>query len=69
MQVNELTNNNALWLSGDADVDGMVVSCRARLARNLKNPAFAAKATEADQDHVIADGVSRLWRFTDYPDY
>ena len=53
MELKELSNNSALWLSGTADVDGMVVSCRARLARNLATPAFAAKATEADQDYVI----------------
>lgn len=53
MELKELSNNSALWLSGAADVDGMVVSCRARLARNLATPVFAAKATEADQDYVI----------------
>ena len=53
MQLKELAHNIALWLSGSEDVDGMVVSCRARLARNLAGPAFAAKATEANQDRVI----------------
>ena len=53
MNLRELVDNAARWLSGEEDADGMVVSCRARLARNLSVSPFAPKATLDDQERVI----------------
>ena len=53
MNLRELVDNAARWLSGEDDADGMVVSCRARLARNLSASPFAPKATLEDQERVI----------------
>ncbi|MFH1570861.1 MAG: protein arginine kinase [Gemmatimonadota bacterium] len=43
------------WLSGSDDADGIVVSCRARLARNLASHPFSAKATPADRERVVTE--------------
>ena len=53
MHPNELVHNSAHWLSGAGDVDGMVVSSRARLARNLSSRPFSQRMTEADRGGVI----------------
>ena len=53
MNLRELVDNAARWLSGEDDAEGMVVSCRARLARNLSASPFAPKATLDDQERVI----------------
>ena len=53
MNLKELVHYSASWLSGASDVEGMVVSCRTRLARNLSSRFFAHKATEADQEKII----------------
>ncbi len=53
MHLSELANNPAHWLSGADDARGIVVSCRARLARNLSTRPFARTATEEDQEYVI----------------
>ena len=53
MDLRSLVNNAARWLSGEDDADGMVVSCRARLARNLSTSPFAPKATLEDQEQII----------------
>ena len=62
MHLSELTNNAALWLSGEDDADGIVVSCRARLARNLRTRPFAQKATEEDQEYVIEQVLTAAQR-------
>ena len=41
MDLRDLVNNAARWLSGEDDADAMIVSCRARLARNLSTSPFA----------------------------
>ncbi len=53
MNIGELVGNRAQWLSGEADGDGIVVSCRARLARNISTAPFAPKATVDDQERII----------------
>ena len=53
MNLRYLVDNAALWLSGEDDAEGMVVSCRARLARNLSSSPFAPKATLDDQEQII----------------
>ena len=53
MNLRELVDNAARWLSGEDDAEGMVISCRARLARNLSASPFAPKATLDDQERVI----------------
>lgn len=50
--------NAASWLSGEGSADGMVVSCRARLARNLAAWPFAPKTTLEDQEKIIAQVLS-----------
>ena len=54
MNLQDLARNSADWLSGADDVDGIVLSCRTRLARNLSSSPFAHKATEDDQEKIIA---------------
>lgn len=53
MNFRDLAYNAARWLSGEDDAEGMVVSCRVRLARNLAASPFAPKATLDDQERVI----------------
>ena len=54
MQIEDLVYNAADWLSGAGDDNGMVVSSRARLARNLAAWPFAPKASLDDQEQIIA---------------
>ena len=54
MNIEDLVYNAASWLSGEGSADGMVVSCRARLARNLAAWPFAPKTTLEDQEKIIA---------------
>ena len=42
------------WLSGEDDTAGIVISCRARLARNVTSYPFGAKITEDEQAQVVA---------------
>ncbi len=53
MDLRGLVNNAARWLNGEDDADGMIVSCRARLARNISTLPFAPKATLDDQEQII----------------
>ena len=53
MNIRELAANHAQWLNGAEDHHGVVISCRARLARNLSTMPFAPKATVDDQERVI----------------
>jgi protein arginine kinase len=53
MNLKDLAHNAAHWLSGQDDAEGMIVSCRARLARNLAGAPFAPRATVEDQERVI----------------
>ncbi len=55
MNVGDLAPNHARWLSGDSDLNGTVISCRARLARNIGSVSFSARVTADDQDRVIED--------------
>ena len=58
MNIEDLVYNAAGWLSGEGDTDGMVVSCRARLARNLAAWPFAPKTTVEDQEKIIEQVLS-----------
>ena len=62
MHLSELADNAAHWLSGAEDAGGIVISCRARLARNLSTRPFAQKATEEDQEYVIEQVLSAARR-------
>jgi protein arginine kinase len=62
LNFNELASNAARWLSGEEDSDGMVISCRARLARNISAVPFAPKATVDDQELVIDRVLSAAQR-------
>ena len=53
MKLQELALNPAHWLSGANDEDGIVLSCRMRLARNLASVSFSQTITEEEQDGVI----------------
>jgi len=53
MNLGEVIRNTAGWLRGAQDECGIVVSCRARLARNLASMPFAANATDADRAQVL----------------
>jgi len=62
MTLGEVIHNAACWLSGEDDADGTVVSCRARLARNLGEAPFATKAGETDQTSVIEQVLTAAQR-------
>ena len=62
MNISELTANHAQWLNGAEDRHGIVVSCRARLARNLSALPFAPKATVEDQEQVIEQVLTAAQR-------
>lgn len=53
MKLSEVIHNPASWLSGANDEKGMVISCRARLARNLTTVPFVSRASGDDQAQVI----------------
>ena len=55
MSLEDLTSTAPSWMSGEDDADGIVISCRARLARNLAKHPFAPRITESDQQKVIAE--------------
>ena len=58
MNIEDLVYNAAGWLSGEGDGEGMVVSCRARLARNLAAWPFAPKTSLDDQEKIIEQVLS-----------
>ncbi|MCY3667330.1 MAG: protein arginine kinase [Gemmatimonadetes bacterium] len=58
MNIEDLVYNAAGWLSGEGDGEGMVVSCRARLARNLAAWPFAPKTSLEDQEKIIEQVLS-----------
>jgi protein arginine kinase len=53
MDVAKLVHNAPFWLNGMEDAQGILVSCRVRLARNLVDRPFVAKATTTDQEHIV----------------
>jgi protein arginine kinase len=55
MKVGDLAPNRARWLTGDSDLNGTVISCRARLARNVGFAPFSPMVTADDQDRVIEE--------------
>ena len=66
MNISELTANHAQWLNGAEDRHGIVVSCRARLARNLSALPFAPKATVEDPEQVIEQVLTAAAARTPY---
>ena len=48
-----LIRSMPVWQSGAGDEDGIVVSCRARLARNLAGFPFETRITETERGEVI----------------
>lgn len=53
MNFDALIQSVPVWQSGVGDEDGIVVSCRARLARNLADFPFETTITDAGRDGVI----------------
>ena len=53
MKLDSLIRTAPSWMRGDDDADGIVISCRARLARNLARYPFASRITEQQQQEVI----------------
>ena len=53
MKLDSLIRTAPSWMSGDDDADGIVISCRARLARNLAAYPFGARITHTQQQQVI----------------
>lgn len=53
MKLDSLIRTAPSWMSGDDDADGIVISCRARLARNLAQFPFATRISEAQRQQVI----------------
>lgn len=54
MDIFKLAYNVPFWLNGKEDAQGILISCRVRLARNLAAWPFIAKATTTDQEHIVA---------------
>lgn len=54
MKLQSLVSSAPSWLSGEDDADGIVISCRARLARNVSAYPFGAKITEEEQAQVVS---------------
>ncbi|MBT6148709.1 MAG: protein arginine kinase [Gemmatimonadetes bacterium] len=53
MSLDSIAGTVPSWMSGADDAEGIVISCRARLARNLSNYAFAPRISVEDQRKVI----------------
>ncbi|MDA0333609.1 MAG: protein arginine kinase [bacterium] len=53
MKLDSLIRTAPSWMSGDGDADGIVISCRARLARNLAGYPFGTRITQTQQQQVI----------------
>ncbi|MEW6749821.1 MAG: protein arginine kinase [Candidatus Latescibacterota bacterium] len=71
MTLDDVANNPACWLSGTGDQEGIVVSCRARLARNLEEVPFLTRASQRQREDVVqrvleAAKRSRLLRSAAY---
>ncbi|NKB69960.1 MAG: protein arginine kinase [Candidatus Latescibacteria bacterium] len=62
MDLKILAHQTASWLSGEADMDGIVVSCRARLARNLNSCSFTHRAGEGERATVVGQVVEATQR-------
>jgi len=54
MKLQSLVASPPSWLSGNGEADGIVISCRARLARNVRTYPFGAKINEDEQAQVVA---------------
>lgn len=55
MNFDALIRSTPVWQSGAGDEDGIVVSCRARLARNLAGYPFETRIPELDCGEVIEE--------------
>ena len=53
MSLEGLITTPPSWMSGEDDADGIVISCRVRLARNLARYPFSPRMSEDDQRKVI----------------
>jgi protein arginine kinase len=53
VNLTQVIHNSAGWLRGGQDENGIVVSCRARLARNLTSAVFAHRAGDTDRARVV----------------
>ena len=53
MKLDSLIRTAPSWMGGDDDADGIIISCRARLARNLTRYPFATRITAEQQQQVI----------------
>lgn len=53
MKLDSLIRTAPSWMSGADDADGIVISCRARLARNLAEFPFASRISAEQQQRVI----------------
>jgi protein arginine kinase len=53
VKLDSLIRTAPSWMSGDDDAEGIVISCRARLARNLARYPFASRITAEQQQQVI----------------
>ena len=54
MKLQSLVTSAPSWLSGEDDAAGIVISCRARLARNVSTYPFGARINEDEQAQVVA---------------
>ena len=55
MKLDSLVRATPSWMGGGDDAGGIVVSCRVRLARNLKGYPFSTRITQQQQQRVIEE--------------
>ena len=53
MKLEDLVQNSAGWLDSTGERSGVVVSSRARLARNLRSSPFVHRSSETEQAKVV----------------
>ena len=53
MELHNLVQSEPSWLSGTDDAGGIVISCRARLARNLASYPFTSAISVSEQERLI----------------
>ena len=58
MTLEDLAHNVAAWLDGTGAHSGIVVSSRARLARNLKDFPFVHRATQEQLSEIVAQTLA-----------
>lgn len=60
MDINELIEKTPAWLSGDGDYPELVISSRARLARNIKTYKFPPRMSKDDRQRLLQEVFTHI---------